>query len=244
VNRAIAAVLLLAASAAMAQTDQAYQYPSQISVTGYGVAEAEPDLASIVFGVDATGITAAEAVDTATEMMDGARAAAHRAGVAEDDMSTTYYSLWQEEIYDPDYGYTGEYQYHVTENMTAKVRDIDDVGEVIAAVVSGGANTVTSITFTVADIVSLRAEARANAAADARGRAEQLAREAGVTLGRISMISEYSYNDSYYGDPYYSAASTYSMSMDAASGEIAAPSITPGVTTYSTSVSITYFIAE
>jgi len=96
----------------------------------------------------------------------------------------------------------------------------------------------------VADIVSLRAEARANAAADARGRAEQLAREAGVTLGRISMISEYSYNDSYYGDPYYSAASTYSMSMDAASGEIAAPSITPGVTTYSTSVSITYFIAE
>jgi uncharacterized protein YggE len=243
---ALAVSLLVAlVGVTSAQDGTVYTYPPTISVTGYGVAEAEPDMATIVFGADATGVTAAEAVDAAAEMMDGARLAAGRAGVSEDDMTTAYYSLYQEEIYDADYGYTGEFQYHVTESISAIVRDIDDVGAVVGAVVTGGANTVTSITFSVQDIVGLRAEARANAIADAVLRAEQLARGAGVTLDRISSISEYSYDDSNYGYGGGGYYADYSYSMTAAAGEsMSAPSIYPAVTKYSTSVSVTYYLAE
>jgi len=241
---AVSALFVLAGFAS-AQDEGYYTYPPTISVTGYGTAEAEPDMATVVFGVDATGVTAAEAVDSASEMMEGARAAARRAGVSEDDLTTTYYSLYQEEIYDYDYGYTGEYQYRVTESVAAVVHDIDDVGAVIGAVVSGGANTVSSITFSVENVMALRDEARANAMEDAVGRARLLAQEAGVTLGRITSISEYSYDDSnygYYGGGYYS---DYSYSMTTAAGEaMSAPTIYPAVTKYSTSVSVTYYLEE
>lgn len=243
--KAFAAAVLVAALApvAFAQQGEVYTYPPTISVTGYGMAEAEPDMATVVFGVDATGVTAAEAVDEAADMMSGARAAARRAGVAEDDMSTSYYSLYQEEVYDPNYGYTGEYQYHVVESISARVRHISDVGSVIGAVVSGGANTVSSITFSVQNLADLRSRARSAAMADALARAGQLAREAGASLGSISSINEYSYDDSSYG--YGGGYSDYTYSMTVAAGEaMSSPNITPSVTRYNTSVSVTFYLEE
>jgi hypothetical protein len=65
-----------------------------------------------------------------------------------------------------------------------------------------------------------------------------------VTLGRITSISEYSYDDSNYG--YYGGGySDYSYSMTTAAGEaMSAPTIYPAVTKYSTSVSVTYYLEE
>jgi uncharacterized protein len=226
------ASLIVLASGASAQ-----EYPPtlrQLTVTGTGMASEEPDLATITFGIDAKSYDASDAVDQAAGIIDAALRAASRLGVAEEDMRTSSYSLWIENMYDPvTYEYTGEIMYHVTHYISADIRDLDDVGEVLAAVVDAGANSITGVTFTVEDRTGLYDTARVRATQDAARRAAQLAATAGVTLGVPTYISEYSYD--YYGDYYGYAEADYSTY-----GGGAAPSIAPGVFSVSTQVTITY----
>ena len=81
-------------------------------------------------------------------------------------------------------------RYQVHHSYQVRVRDVDTVGEVLAAAVDAGANAIGGITFTIADPETLATEARALAMADAAGRAAQLAELAGVGLGRVTAISE------------------------------------------------------
>jgi uncharacterized protein YggE len=83
-------------------------------------------------------------------------------------------------------------------------------------------------------------EARLMAVEDARNRAEQLAQATGVTLGRPTMISEYSYD---YYDPYYGyGGMTASISSGEFGDAMAPPTITPASMSVQTSVTITYSI--
>lgn len=237
---ATAASILLLCGAATAQ--ETYVYPSQMSVTGTGMAWHEPDMATITFGVDVTGYSAAEAVDQASEYMNGAREAAVRLGVDPEDIATSSYSLWTEYEYDEyTYEYTDVLLYHVSDYASLKLYDIDEVGEVLAALVRGGANYISGVAFSISDRTEMYEEARMLAVEDARNRAEQLARATGVTLGAPTMISEYSYD---YYDPYYGYGG--GMTASISSGEyrdaMAPPSITPASLSVQTSVTITYSI--
>ncbi len=239
----LAAAAVLVLSGVSAAQDGGYEYPRQISVTGYGTASAEPDMANIAFGVDITAYSAVEAVEEASERMRGAIAAAGRFGVDEEDISTTSYSIWTEYEYDDyNYVYTDVLLYHVSDYANLELHDPDRVGQVIAAVVEGGANYISSVYFTLEDRSGLYREARSRAVADARERAEQLALETGVALGEPTMISEYSYD---YYDPYYGYDYGYmsaSMSMGEGGGGMAAPSIMPSSLTVQTSVTISWEI--
>ncbi|HRY61188.1 MAG TPA: SIMPL domain-containing protein [Candidatus Fermentibacter sp.] len=235
-----AAVLLMVCGTASAQDP--YVYPRQISVTGTGTAWSEPDMATITFGVDVTGYSAAEAVDEASGMMRGARDAAVREGVDSDDIATSSYSLWTEYEYDEyTYEYTDVLLYHVSDYATLKRYDAESVGEVLAALVEGGANYISSVSFAISDRAALYDEARIMAVEDAQNRAGQLASATGVTLGEPTMISEYSYD---YYDPYYGygAMSASISTGEYAGGGMAPPAITPAEMSVQTSVTITYGI--
>lgn len=235
----LACLLLLSLSAS---SQDSFESPRWLSVTGWGYVEARPDQATVTFGVETTAYDAATAVENAADAMEAATRAAVRAGVDEDAIVTTYYSLWTEEEYDPDtYDYTGVMLNHVSQTVAAEVRDLDDIGDVIAAVVSAGANSVSGVTFQVDDLEALKEEARVEAARDARRRAEQLATALGLSLGEITSVSEYDYGyDNYYYDSGYSASS---VSMyPAGGGEMAAPSIMPDMLKISSSVSVTFEI--
>ncbi|WP_437930115.1 SIMPL domain-containing protein [Sorangium sp. So ce291] len=80
--------------------------------------------------------------------------------------------------------------YRVSNTVTAVIRDLDRVGPVIDAVAAAGANNVWGVSFDVDKTDPLEAQAREKAIADARARAEALARLQGVTLGRVVAISE------------------------------------------------------
>lgn len=208
----------------------------QLTVTGNGMASAEPDVASIVFGVDVSSDGPAEAVTEATERMDAARSAAIGAGVDIEDISTTSYRLWIENVWDPRAGeYTGEILYHVSHYEIMDVRDLDSIGTVLAAVVSAGVNSVTSVTFRVDDQSALFTQARQAAIADAEGRAASMARALGVTLGEPVYVSEY--GGGYTDYRYFEQTVTAGVVCDAA-----APTLAPGSFSTSASVSVTYSI--
>lgn len=234
----VAAVAMLTVGSASGQGY--WEYPSTISSTGLGTASAEPDVASVTFGVSITRSAPDAAVDEAARLMEAAMAAARREGVRGEDMKTTSYNLWVQEIWDDyDYAYTGEMEYVVTHYVQAEVRDIDSVGDVMAAVVGAGANSITGVYFHVEDTAGLYEEARVLAARNARDKAEQLSEAFGVELGELTSISEWTNN--YYGYGYDSAYYNYGGGAGYY-GE--SPPVTPGAYSITIEVSATYEIIQ
>ncbi len=79
---------------------------------------------------------------------------------------------------------------HLTKQVRAIFCDVDRVGDVLQAALDAGATHVQNIIFAVADEEALKAQALAEAIANAPRHAEQLARGTGLHLGEIISISE------------------------------------------------------
>jgi hypothetical protein len=204
---------------------------SGITVVGQGEAYGTPDQAEIQVGVETFAPTVSEATTqneaTLQQIMDALTAQA----IATEDIQTTNYSLWAEQIYG-DNGPEGIAGYRVNNQVNITIRDINQVSEVLAAVTEAGANTIYGINFSVADPDGLEEEARAAAITDARARAESLAELAGVQLGDVLVISEV------IGQPVAPMGGGMAMADMAASG----PGISPGQLSYQVQIQVTFGI--
>ncbi len=202
-----------------------------ITVVGQGTAYGQPDQATVIVGVDTFAPTVEEATTQNQNTLDSVMAALQAAGIGAEDIQTTNYSLFAEQIYG-ERGPEGIAGYRVTNQVNVKIRDISVVGDVLAAVTEAGANAIYGINFSVADPAALEAEARASAVADARKRAESLAELGGLTLGDIVVISEV------VGQP------VFPMGMGGVAMESAAnaPGISPGQLSFQVQVQVTYSI--
>jgi uncharacterized protein len=112
-------------------------------------------------------------------------------GIAERDIATTTFDV--QPIYgrpDPQGGAATIQAYQVSNQISARVRDIERLGVILTELVEAGANRLRGVSFEFADPDALQADARRAALQDARRRAELYAQAAGVRLGRILSISE------------------------------------------------------
>lgn len=160
-----------------------------ISVTGTGTVEAAPDMATLMIGVTTQGATAAEALAENSRATDAVIARLTASGVEARDMQTSNLSI------NPNWtGYdssTPTIAGYVASNMlTVRVRALDTTGTVLDAAVADGANTLNGMTFGLADPEPAYKEARKEAVADARAKAELLATAAGVKLGQVLSIAD------------------------------------------------------
>jgi len=80
--------------------------------------------------------------------------------------------------------------YVASNDLSVRVRELDDLGALLDALVADGANTMNGLRFSIAETDGLETEARADAVEDARLKAETLAKAAGVTLGPVLEIRE------------------------------------------------------
>lgn len=162
-----------------------------ISVSGTGEAFGSPDIAVITLGVQAQAATVAEARETAAATAQAVINSVKKNGVADKDIVTTQFTITPQYDFRANGGQTIR-GYQVTNVVSIKVRKIDTAGKVLDdATAAGGNNTlVQSISFTIDDPSKLREAARADALKDAQDKAEQLARNAGVKLGKPMAISE------------------------------------------------------
>jgi uncharacterized protein YggE len=172
-----------------------------ISVSGTGVVSVAPDTADISLGVSVARPTAKEARAAAAAAMEGVIASIKKNGVADKDIVTTNVSL------SPVYDYTGSTRrltgYEFGNTVKATVRDLDKVPAVIDEAVAAGATTVYGISFRLDDPTAQGTKARELAMADARAKADVLARTAGVQIKGVAAISEIT---SSYTPVYYNAA--------------------------------------
>ena len=164
---------------------------SGISVSGQGVAAAAPDIASLSLGVSTLADTARQARDNAAAGMTDLIASLTDNGIAEEDYHTSQFSIDPEVDYRPN-GEQVLRGYRVTSVLSVTVRDLDRVGEVIDDAVDavGDPIQVQGVTFSIESPAALQSGARAQAMADAKAKAEELAELAGVGLGKPITISE------------------------------------------------------
>lgn len=81
-------------------------------------------------------------------------------------------------------------KYRVSNTVEVVIRDVSKASKVLQAAVDAGANNVWSVSFGIDDTKSLEATAREKAVADAKARAEALAKLEGGELGDVIRVSE------------------------------------------------------
>ena len=184
----LAAVLLLTASAALAET--------KISVTGTGETQVSADTAVISLGVSARDKDVLKAQQKVNESIAAIRQVLIDNGVPEENINTDYMNIYA--IYDYDGDMEQVKAYNANSTLAVKVTDLETVGKLIDECFAAGANTLNGITFSASDTAEARALSLTEAVADARAKAEVLAAASGLKITGIEVISEagvYSYDN-------------------------------------------------
>ena len=157
-----------------------------LSVLGTGSVTVTPDTATVSAGVTTQGQTASDAMDANGTAMAKVVAALKDAGIASKDLQTEFVSV------NPRYDDAGQAitGYTASNSVSATVRGLSDVGDVIDAAVAAGANNVNGPSLARDDQDKLYRDALEKAVSDAREKAAALARAANVTLGEIKSLDE------------------------------------------------------
>jgi uncharacterized protein YggE len=163
-----------------------------LEVTAQGESRRTPDIATISAGVVTQAADAQSAMRENAARMDRVVAALKRAGVADRDVRTASISL------QPQYRYANNQPpvitgYQASNTVTVKFRDIAKAGAVLDALVATGANQINGPDLGLDNPAAAMDEARTDAMAKARARAELYARAAGLKVKRILSISESSF---------------------------------------------------
>ena len=245
VTSGVAAVVLLStvafaalngntAQSALAQTSAATPVKT-ITVIGDGKVKIKPDIARANIGVEVLRPSVEEASAANKKLIESVIKTLVDAGIAKEDIQTSGFSVYAER-----FGQDGplpddKVNYRVSNNVQVTIRDLDKVGEVLDAAMKSGANNIYGIEFSLEDNTSAKSEARKDAVADAKAKAEELAELTGVKVGKVLSISEVIGG----APPYYSNLQT----TNAFGGGGGQP-IQPGELEIGTQLQITYEIVE
>jgi uncharacterized protein len=181
---AIGAGALLAAPA-LAQTD----FPPAITVSGEATISVPPDQAQVEAGVTSDGKTAREASEANNVTMGKVLLALKAAGIDAKDIQTSRLSLQPQSA--PNRSTPNAIVgYRASNQVIVRLHDVTRVASTIDLLVGAGANDIGGINFMVSQASKLLDDAREQAVADARRKADIYAKAAGVSLGAPLSISE------------------------------------------------------
>jgi uncharacterized protein YggE len=165
----------------------------QIVVTGHGEIKVSPDRATIQIAVQTRAATASEAASQNAVKQQAVLSALRALGLTNDQLSTVNYQVYPEQRFEQ-----GKepviVAYNVTNTVVADIRRLDQVGRVIDAALSHGANMINSLQFYASNTQTARRTAIASAIETARADAEAAARAAGGSLGPLLEINIVPFN--------------------------------------------------
>ncbi len=202
---------------------------STVAVVGDGRVLVQPDVATVSFGVEATGQTFAAAQADASTRMQAVIDTLVGLGVPREEIKTSRLSA--SPVYDPKDN-TIVRGYRANNSVLVKLHDLDRVGSIVDAVTAAGANRVDGVTFAVDQLEAPKAQARALAVQNARTKADQLASLAGMRIIGVKAMEE---SDATSNSP-------RPQPMAARAESAAAPPIEPGTQEVRTQVSIVYIM--
>lgn len=203
----------------------------QLTVSGTGTVRVTPDLATINLGVMTQDNDIAQAVAANNLTAQAITEAVKGFGAAPEDIRTSYFNVSPQLQYDQTGMPTGQTIYWVNNTLLVTLRQLDQLGALLQAVVDAGANTINGISFDLGDKSQAEEQARQAAMEDATQRAERMASAIGASLGEVLSVTSAS--------PIYGVMS-YAQAESAGMGATSAVPIAPGSLDVQVSVTVTY----
>ena len=182
---ALAVPALAATSKGTARAADATPAPS-ITVNDTGTVNVTPDIAVWIFSVTSRATAARDALKANGNEMRKVIAALKAAGIAAADLRTTQVSLNVRTNQDG----TAVVGYEASNSVVAKVRKQASTGDIVDAAVEAGADGVSGPQFSVSNQTALYRQALTAAFDDAKAKAQKLAAQGGLTLGKATAIVE------------------------------------------------------
>ncbi|HWL48198.1 MAG TPA: SIMPL domain-containing protein [Sphingomonadaceae bacterium] len=187
--RMLAPILALTTAFPALAQEPAPPKGTQLDLSVEGEVTRAPDIVTIAAGVVTQAATANAAMSQNAMRMASTIAALRAAGVADRDIQTSAINL------SPRYRYADNQPptitgYQASNRVSVKFRDIKRAGAVLDALVAAGANQIDGPNFAVENADAALDEARHQAVAKARARAELYANAAGLGVKRIIAIRE------------------------------------------------------
>ncbi len=209
---------------------------NQITVTGTAKVSATPDVAVLNMGIVSEGASVTVAQKGVTDKMNAIIAALKgQFKIEAKDIQTETFSV------NPKYDWSSGKQtivgYTANQSVSVKVRDFNITGDILAKATELGANNVSGPSFSIDDPEKVKADAREKAITQAKAKAQLLATQVGIKLGRI--VNFYEGGNEVANVAYGFGGAT----MDSAVAmKAVAPTIEPGSQDVQLTVSLSYEI--
>jgi uncharacterized protein YggE len=163
--------------------------PPGVVTTGDAIVKVKPDGAILTVGAVVQAATADEAQALLSARIARILERAKGLAIADADTKTVAYRI------DPQYAYdqgkaprlTG---FQATQQIALTLHGTEGVGKAVDALVQGDGATTASVQFTLLDPKAAQASAREQAIADARAKAQAMAKSAGVQLGKVVSVND------------------------------------------------------
>lgn len=169
------------------------EFPRVISAEGNAEVRLAPDRAAVRVGVQHQAPTAQQAQSAANDAMRKIVDALRRLGVAPERLRSDRIDLQPVHSYSREDGESRLVGFRATNKLRVELHlggEGPEVGPVLDAAISAGANQIDGIHFYVADETEAQARALAQAAQNAREQARAIAASLGVELGELLSASE------------------------------------------------------
>ncbi len=219
---------------------QVSQQPQGIWVSGTGEVAVTPDNAILRLGIVSQEATVAVAQSKASDAMTKVMKALTDSGIAQKDIQTGSFNISQRTRYDQTTQMDIVVGYQVSNMVTVKIRETGKVGTIIDSVVQAGGDLirVSGISFSVEDPTNYYQQAREKAMTDAKNKAEQLAKLAGLTLGKPTYVAEGAQSSASY------SSSMGGMAIPAPTIVMSVPPISTGETKITLNVQVAFSTAQ
>lgn len=176
-------------------------FPSAASVSGFGGAKMDPDVAKVSISIIAESSSAESATREAAVIFDALISSLVEAGISEEQVRSNSFNLNPIYVYPRDQApQINGYRLSHSLTVTVASSNLEDLGlragDVVDIATGVGVTSVSGIQFTVSEesMRTLRNEALRNAILDAREKAEVIAESLEVELVGVISVSESSFS--------------------------------------------------
>lgn len=174
------------------------QSENTITVSGGGEVTAVSDIATIDVHLTKDGKTAKEAQDSLNEVINKTLNYLKTENILDKDIKSEYGGISPKYSYEKVICYTYPCPsnepkiigYTATQSITVKVREVDNASIVRTGLAELGISNINGPTFSIDDEETLKDQARERAIDNAKKKAEVLADQLGVKLGKVVNFSE------------------------------------------------------
>lgn len=201
-----------------------------ISVDAEEKATIVPDIAQLTFAIVVEGKDPKKLQEESSTKITKAIESVKLNGVKAVDIKTDQYNLSPKYVYDEKNKESFIQGYTLTQGASVKIRDLEKIADILSGLTNAGMNQINGPLFIVDDPEIHLSAARAKAFEKAREKAEAMARQNKVSIGRVVSFAEYR-----------DGGVIYARALEGGDiGGPIAPPIEPGTEELAVHISVTY----